>query len=59
MMKIVVQIRVVQDVKKKAMQREIRMLTEENQQLRRYTLLTSLGITLSLAIGLVKVIRNH
>ncbi len=59
MMKIVVQIRVVQDVKKKAMQREIRMLAEENQQLRRYTLLTSLGITLSLAIGLVKVIRNH
>ena len=59
MMKIVVQIRVVQDVKKKAMQQEIRMLAEENQQLRRYTLLTSLGITLSLAIGLVKVIRNH
>ncbi|WP_200804240.1 hypothetical protein [Limosilactobacillus caccae] len=46
-------------MKKKAMQREIRMLAEENQQLRRYTLLTSLGITLSLAIGLVKVIRNH
>lgn len=46
-------------VKKKAMRHEIKLLTEENQQLRRYTLLTSIGITLGLLIGLVRAIRRR
>lgn len=46
-------------MKKKAMRREIQLLSEENRQLRRYTLLASVGITLGLAISLVKVIRRH
>ncbi|MBB1079114.1 hypothetical protein H5S09_03470 [Limosilactobacillus sp. STM2_1] len=45
-------------MKKKAMRQEIKLLTEENQQLRRYTLLTTLGITMGLAITLVKAIRK-
>ena len=39
-------------VKKKAMRREIKLLTEENQQLRRYTLLASIGILLTRNVNL-------
>lgn len=46
-------------MKKKMMRQEIRLLAEENRQLRRYTLLASMGITLSLAMGLVRLIRKH
>ena len=45
-------------VKKKAMRREIKLLTEENQQLRRYTLLASIGILLSMRIGLVRMVQK-
>ena len=45
-------------VKKKAMRREIKLLTEENQQLRRYTLLASIGILLSMMIGLVRMVQK-
>ncbi|UNL37662.1 hypothetical protein G8B26_10710 [Limosilactobacillus reuteri] len=46
-------------VKKKAMRREIKLLTEENQQLRRYTLLASIGILLSTMIGLVRIVQKN
>ena len=46
-------------VKKKAMRREIKLLTEENQQLRRYTLLASIGILLSMMIGLVRMVQKN
>ena len=46
-------------VKKKAMRREIKLLTEENQQLRRYTLLASIGILLSMTIGLVRMVQKN
>ncbi len=46
-------------VKKKAMRREIKLLTEENQQLRRYTLLASIGILLSMKIGLVRKLQKN
>lgn len=46
-------------VKKKAMRREIKLLTEENQQLRRYTLLASIGILFSMMIGLVRMVQKN
>lgn len=46
-------------VKKKAMRREIKLLTEENQQLRRYTLLASIVILLSMMIGLVRMVQKN
>ena len=46
-------------VKKKAMRREIKLLTEENQQLRRYTLLASICILLSMMIGLVRMVQKN
>ena len=46
-------------VKKKAMRREIKLLTEENQQLRRYTLLAPIGILLSMMIGLVRMVQKN
>ena len=46
-------------VKKKAMRREIKLLTEENQQLLRYTLLASIGILLSMMIGLVRMVQKN
>ena len=46
-------------VKKKAMRREIKLLTEENQQLWRYTLLASIGILLSMMIGLVRMVQKN
>ena len=46
-------------VKKKAMRREIKLLTEENQQLSRYTLLASIGILLSMMIGLVRMVQKN
>ncbi|PWT47908.1 hypothetical protein DKZ23_03970 [Limosilactobacillus reuteri] len=46
-------------VKKKAMRREIKLLTEENQQLRRYTLLASIGILLNMMIGLVRMVQKN
>lgn len=46
-------------VKKKTMRREIKLLTEENQQLRQYTLLASIGILLSMMIGLVRLVQKH
>ena len=46
-------------VKKKAMRREIKLLTGENQQLRRYALLGSIGILLSMMIGLVRVDQKN
>lgn len=46
-------------VKKKAMRREIKLLTEENQQLRRYTLLASIGILLSMMIRLVRMVQKN
>ncbi len=46
-------------VKKKAMRREIKLLTEENQQLRQYTLLASIGILLSMMIGLVRMVQKN
>lgn len=46
-------------VKKKAMRREIKLLTEENQQLRRYTLLASIGILLRMMIGLVRMVQKN
>lgn len=51
-------IKAVLAVKKKAMRREIKLLTEENQQLRRYTLLASIGILLSMMIGLVRMVQK-
>ena len=52
-------VKVVLAVKKKAMRREIKLLTEENQQLRRYTLLASIGILLSMMIGLVRMVQKN
>ena len=46
-------------VKKKAMRREIKLLTEENQQLRRYTLLASIGSLLSMMIRLVRMVQKN
>ncbi|MCH5385364.1 hypothetical protein [Limosilactobacillus reuteri] len=46
-------------MKKKAMRREIKLLTEENQQLRRYTLLASIGILLNMMIGLVRMVQKN
>ena len=37
----------------------IKLLTEENQQLRRYTLLASIGILLSMMIGLVRMVQKN
>lgn len=51
-------IKAVLAVKKKVMRREIKLLTEENQQLRRYTLLASIGILLSMMIGLVRMVQK-
>ncbi|NGC77251.1 hypothetical protein G5T19_00910 [Lactobacillus reuteri] len=52
-------VKVVLAVKKKAMRQEIKLLTEENQQLRRYTLLAFTGIILSMMIGLVRLVQKH
>lgn len=52
-------VKVVLAVKKKAMRQEIKLLTEENQQLRRYTLLAFTGIVLSMMIGLVRLVQKH
>ena len=46
-------------VKKKAMRREIKLLTEENQQIRGYTLLASIEILLSMMIGLVRMVQKN
>ncbi|MBB1096255.1 hypothetical protein H5R92_08775 [Limosilactobacillus sp. BG-MG3-A] len=46
-------------VKKKVMRREIKLLTEENQQLRRYTLLASIGILLSMMMGLARMVQKN
>ncbi|MRH45872.1 hypothetical protein GIX82_03585 [Lactobacillus reuteri] len=52
-------VKVVLAVKKKAMRQEIKLLTEENQQLRQYTLLAFTGIILSMMIGLVRLVQKH
>ncbi|MCD7113262.1 hypothetical protein LTY36_07830 [Limosilactobacillus agrestis] len=46
-------------MKKKVMRREIKLLTEENQQLRRYTLLASIGILLSMMMGLARMVQKN